>query len=53
MKIVSYMHSMRLLILDTGGSISVDAYPEFRVGQELEYNDGIYTLAQSGEGCAT
>jgi len=53
MRIVSYMHSMKLFILDDGGSISTEAYPEFRVGMQLEYSDGEYRLAQSAEGCAT
>lgn len=51
MKIVSYMHQMRLFILDNGNSISVDAYPEFRVGTQLQFDGTEYKLAQSAEVC--
>lgn len=53
MKIVSYMHNMRIWILDDGLSIPVDAYPDFRVGQELRYENGEYTLATQAAECET
>lgn len=53
MRIVSYHHYIKLWILSDGNAISVDAHPEFRVGQELQCVDGVYTLATDGESCET
>lgn len=51
MKIVSYMHPLRLWILSDGSSISVDAYSDFRVGMEIEERDGKYYPAVAAEAC--
>ena len=51
MKILSYNHAFRIWVLSDGSAISVDAHPEFRVGQQLHCVDGVYTLAASVEDC--
>ena len=51
MKILNYNHVVKLWILSDGNAISVDAHPEFRVGQELQCVDGVYTLAATVEDC--
>lgn len=52
MKIVSYMHSMRIFILDNGSAISVDAVEGASVGSTVTLKDGVYVVG-SPDGCPT
>ena len=52
MKIVSYMHSMRIFILDNGSAISVDVVEGASVGSTVTLKDVVYVVGGQ-EGCAT
>lgn len=52
MKIVSYMHSMRIFILDDGSAISVDSVEGASVGSTVTLKDGVYVVG-ANEGCST
>lgn len=53
MKIVSYMHQMRIFILDNGNAISVDTVEGASVCSTVTLKDGVYTLGGADEGCKT
>lgn len=53
MKIVAWQHSMRLWILDTGGSILVSDFPDGKVGMEIECVDGVYRQKSEVQACET
>lgn len=52
MKIVSYIHSMRIFILDDGSAISVDAVEGANVGSTVTLKDGVYVVGGQ-EWCST
>lgn len=53
MKIVSYMHSMNLFILDDGSAISVNAVEGASVGSTITLKDGVYVMGGAEEKCET
>ena len=53
MKIVSYVHSMKLFVLDDGSAISVDAVDGASVGSTVTLKDGVYVVGGQDEGCNT